>query len=177
MAYGLQHRGSNARGATGNGFLLQHKDFIPCLAEPIGCATPITPAPTTITSGWFVIYTFLMLPQQCSRSPRAIYQHYNDIPLSLLPPFGQGGGRYSPQTARSCSRLCQLSWRLSLWYKRHDSKGTLGPYMPGWHAVSLREESGVVISAVLAKERWVYERRCQENHITDDSIRSVRLNC
>ena len=43
---------------------------------------------------------------------------------------------------RHDTKLCQLSWRLRLWYKRHDSKGTLCPYMPGWHAVSLREESG-----------------------------------
>jgi len=28
----------------------------------------------------------------------------------------------------------------------------LGPYMPGWRAVPLREENGVVISAVLLKK-------------------------
>ena len=71
--------GSNARSPTGNGFLLQHEDFIPCLAEPIGCATPHHPCPTTITSGWFVMYTFLMLPEQCARRTRVWYQHYNDI--------------------------------------------------------------------------------------------------
>ena len=37
-----------------------------------------------------------------------------------------------------------------LWYKRHDGEGTLGPYAR--MAYSLREESGVVISAVLLRK-------------------------